>query len=270
MKELVAVVIPVYREICARNDRKSLEQCLKVLGSHPIIITCAPSFDCREYKLACEKNGITFRKTTFDAKYFQSREGYNSLCMSSHFWNAFAAFEFVLIYQLDAWVFRDELQYWCGLGWDYIGAPYPVDFDAREKDVVFRGVGNGGFSLRRVASMVESCSAFHRIYGLKQLLNGYGQRARRNPLIWCYCLLRSTGFRNNLQFLKHGKWEDHFFFEVARLTGLIRLPPESEALRFSFEYRPSAAFAVNGNRLPMGCHAWERIEYEEFWSTFIR
>jgi len=43
--------------------------------------------------------------------------------MSPAFYDAFKAFDYILIYQLDAFVFRDELEYFCSLGYDYIGAP---------------------------------------------------------------------------------------------------------------------------------------------------
>lgn len=40
-----------------------------------------------------------------------------------------------MIYQLDAWVFNDELSSWCSLGYDYIGAPF---FPYRGKNVNIR------------------------------------------------------------------------------------------------------------------------------------
>ena len=36
----------------------------------------------------------------------------------------YAAYEFMFTYELDAFVFKDELEKWCEQGWDYIGAPW--------------------------------------------------------------------------------------------------------------------------------------------------
>jgi hypothetical protein len=67
------------------------------------------------------------------------------------FYEVFRQYEYMLIYQLDCWVFRDELEMWCDKGYDYIGAPFFV------KWFVDRGiyVGNGGFSLRKISNIIE-------------------------------------------------------------------------------------------------------------------
>lgn len=43
--------------------------------------------------------------------------------LSAEFYDRFAAYEYVLIYQLDAFVFADRLAEFCQMGYDYIGAP---------------------------------------------------------------------------------------------------------------------------------------------------
>ena len=79
--------------------------------------------------------------------------------------------EYILIYQLDAFVFKDELKEWCQKGYDYIGAPWIATIEntiwlkyfnivARKfrsknknnREQIFFKVGNGGFSLRRTSS----------------------------------------------------------------------------------------------------------------------
>ena len=37
----------------------------------------------------------------------------------------FLEYQYMLIYQLDAFVFEDKLDYFCELGYDYIGIPVP-------------------------------------------------------------------------------------------------------------------------------------------------
>jgi len=269
-EKMVAVIIPIYKQEPDINEIKSLKQCLKVLSTRTIIFICAPNLDCSNYQSVCYLNNITFKKHTFDKKYFRSKEDYNSLCLEKKFYDAFVEYEFILIYQLDAWVFSDELNYWCSQNYDYIGAPFPVDIEAKNEDVCFSVVGNGGFSLRRISAIINVFNhKFSRIKKWSQLFSAYEERISNNPLWFVYCIIRTIGYRNSISYLKKKNWEDHFFFDVARLTSLIRLPDPKMALKFSFEYKPTASFAINGYNLPMGCHGWQWIENEVFWTKFI-
>ena len=62
-----------------------------------------------------------------------------------------------MIYHPDALVFSDQLEYWCGQDFDYIGAPWVV-----HKDAPYAGqsahegkVGNGGFALIKIESFLK-------------------------------------------------------------------------------------------------------------------
>jgi len=270
-RKLIAVIIPLYKPLPSKNETKSLEQCLKVLSSHSIIFFCALELDCSYYRSLCAKFRISFSRRIFNSKYFKSKENYNSLCLSKKFYNAFIDFDFILIYQLDAWVFSDKLDYWCKQEYDYVGAPFPENIGAYADEVRFTVVGNGGFSLRRVDSMMKLFENLHfRLKNWSMIKEAYRERISRNPIWWIYCLIRYAGYRNTINYLRKKSWEDHFFFEVARLTPFVKMPKPGKALEFSFEYRPAVAFIQNGNKLPMGCHGWPYIEYDEFWSKFIK
>lgn len=270
LRKLIAVIIPLYKPMPGENENKSLEQCLKVLGSRTIIFFYAHDFDSSYYKLLCDKHNISFERRTFNPKYFRSKEDYNKLCLTRKFYKAFDDFEFILIYQLDAWIFSDDLKHWCSQNYDFIGAPFPSDLNAKEENVSFSVVGNGGFSLRRINSMINLFSNKHyRIKKWSQIKEDYHERIIRNPLWWLYCIIRAIGYKNTINYLRKNNWEDHFFFDVARLTSFIHIPDPYTALKFSFEYLPSVAFSQNGNKLPMGCHGWQSIEYEKFWEQYI-
>jgi hypothetical protein len=60
---------------------------------------------------------------SFPKRYFENIEGYNELLLSASFYERFLDTKYILIYQLDAFVFKDELQEWCDKGYDYI-APW--------------------------------------------------------------------------------------------------------------------------------------------------
>lgn len=69
----------------------------------------------------------------------------------------FIDYEFMLVYQLDAWVFRDELFYWCDQGFDYIGAPWYEGYEkATHTSKIISPSGNGGFSLRKNNSIMNA------------------------------------------------------------------------------------------------------------------
>lgn len=201
MSREVAIIIPVYRKTPNNTEQKSLDQCFKILKSHPIIFFCAHTFDSSYYEEYTNSQNILFQKKTFHPKYFKDKKGYNSLCLSQHFYTEFLNFDYVLIYQLDAWVFKDELNFWCSLGYDYIGAPFPVDFNAKQEDVTFSVVGNGGFSLRKVTTIVNLLNDYKRIKNWNQLLAAYNERIKKNKLIYLYIIIRFAGFRNNIGYL---------------------------------------------------------------------
>ncbi len=79
---------------------------------------------------------------------------YNELLTSVSFYETFAEYEFVLIFQTDAMLFPFSpysIQDFCY--WDFVGAPWghwPEHILA----------GNGGLSLRRVSKMLEVCREF--------------------------------------------------------------------------------------------------------------
>lgn len=239
------VIIPCYKESLDINEAACLRHGLHVLGSHdvraflPEGMTPPPEFR----DMALER---------FPARFFVDVQGYNDLLLSPEFYERFAAWDYMLIYQLDAWVFRDELLQWCARGYDYIGAPWGnPDFlkrwraDKRLPAVsrwprlarLFYGydfrAGNGGFSLRRTET-------FRRIL-------------QRFPSA-------STGWRKN---------EDLFWsFRARTLDRRFRVASESDAMYFAIETEPRGYLARMKGRLPFGCHAWKKYD-ADFWDEHI-
>src|ERR1700748_1673724 len=120
-----AVIIPFYRDSISAYEAIAVEQCFKVLGGHPII-----AIKPNHLTLPQAVQGYPFRDVvSFDDNFFKDIEGYNALMLSPDFYREFLAYEFMLIYQLDAFVFEDKLDCWCAQGYDYIGAPWLPDID---------------------------------------------------------------------------------------------------------------------------------------------
>jgi len=59
----------------------------------------------------------------------------------------------LFIYQLDAWIFSNLLDYYINLDVDYIGSPWKFGSFGFNIDTI----GNGGVSLRNVLKFISIC-----------------------------------------------------------------------------------------------------------------
>lgn len=147
--EMAAVLIPVYKNELNRSEQISLQQCKKILTRYPVILVAPQTMRVENRELS----GLPVER--FPEHFFDGISGYNRLMLSREFYQRFERYEYILIYQLDAFVFSDQLQHFCKLGYDYIGAPwlqgyrYITGLERR-----YLRVGNGGFSLRRVSAFL--------------------------------------------------------------------------------------------------------------------
>lgn len=269
-----AIVIPIYKNQTLNIEELSLKQCSNILGKYPIIFVTSESLDTSYYENFCNLNNIQFNVQRFNDKYFESVISYSKLLLNKKFYKCFVDYEFMLIYQLDAWVFEDKLEYWCNQNYDYIGAPWFEDYDlADEKSLLLPLAGNGGFSLRKVSSI------------LKVLNTDY-----RNPKSFKYIYEHSSKRRLISKIINTPIYLFRYVFQVAHLFPLWRitelyeditfarygekaysdfkLAPPEVALQFSFETQPKRLYEMNNNQLPFGCHAFEKYDFK-FWKQFI-
>ncbi|SKC16826.1 DUF5672 family protein [Dyadobacter psychrophilus] len=242
-KSSVAVVIPVYKSVMSDNEKLSLMQCMEVLGTYPVKIVKPASLDLNAVKATYPNIELV----SFDDVFFADVAAYNRLMISIDFYKKFLAYEYILIYQLDAYVFHDSLLEWCAKGFDYIGAPslHLPAFDSLKAasyqqfaDALstHRVVFNGGLSLRRIPAIIRYLKIYNAFYPA-----------------WV------------------GNEDMLFSQEATRLIPMklfLKLPSWHEALGFAFEKSPAATYEITQHKLPFGCHAWERYD-PQFWSTFI-
>ncbi|GAB3971099.1 hypothetical protein GCM10028806_20430 [Spirosoma terrae] len=256
----VGVVIPVYKRTITNHESIALQQCMQVLGHYPVWLAAPHRLDL-SYYLNLYPN---LQVRTFDDQFFTGIAAYNKLMLSNVFYEAFQDIEYMLIHQLDAFVFKDELADWCRKGYDYIGAPWLRDrdytswhdelwFRIKQKIATLAGlkkpdgitpreiislnsVGNGGLSLRRVPAMLRSLKKYNYI------------------------------IKRYEQYDLHQYNEDVFWgIEVNRFWPSLRIPDFRTALRFAIEFYPQRAIEnYNGGQLPFGCHAWD-IHGTDYW-----
>ncbi|WP_421945296.1 DUF5672 family protein [Pedobacter sp.] len=258
------VIIPIYKTDLTALEKIALTQCQRILSSHDVIIIKPESLNEKaiDFDFSFVKDVISFSD-----EYFKDVFGYNNLLLETDFYKTFLNYEYMLIYQLDAFVFADELKYWCSLGYDYIGAPwlrekeYPTQFkkfkeqirtylhrrynylDKHGKPEIQRqmnnNVGNGGFSLRKVSAFYNFCIE------QPDLVNSYKNQ--------------NSGYFN----------EDMFWtIEVNRKAKRITIPSYKKAASFSIETAPDRAIKLTGGKLPFGCHAWDL--YLVFWRPYFK
>lgn len=259
MKKAI-IVIPVYR-IFTPLEAYVFRKCVDVLGHYPISVICPQDLELDFIEE--HKGSAVIEYTKFESRYFQDIKGYNSLLLSPSFYERFSGFEYMLIYQLDAFVFHDSLEYWLNKGYDYIGAPWVPNsnvFQATFGDLIrwirrtrrpagstqrithaqmhYR-VGNGGFSLRNIAKMKETCERF----------------------------------ADEISLLKAGEaraQEDIFLSLYIQKKAGIKVPGWKEAAAFSIENNPRRCLKLTKGKLPFGCHAWSKGgAWKEFWYRHI-
>lgn len=260
------VIIPVYKESLAGTEAASLSQCLKVLGKHTLCIIGPEGLDATAYREMFEQHHAPFRMEAFDGSFFRDVIGYNKLMLSKSFYERFAGYDYMLIYQLDAYVFRDELDYWTSKGYDYIGAPWLKSNLKLDEE----NSGNGGFSLRRTDSFIKLFSHKGNVFTFRGLVCYHRYRGPLHTF-W-YVLLGLFGKNNTIKsFTETNIQNEDLFYAVLRhkRKGSFNTPEVNEAIRFSFEQAPSYLFERNGRNLPFGCHGWPKYEYESFWTNYI-
>lgn len=243
------VVIPIYKEKLSSDEIRSLEQCFRVLYQHPIIFVAPENLTLDFYKTVIGKDlTVEF----FAPEYFKNISGYNSLMLSQEFYQRFSKYNYMLIYQLDCYVFSDQFTYWCQQDYDYIGSPW-FDYSyyslSKIKKVFFlikqkikflvfphffsvsnltNQVGNGGFSLRKIKSFQAALSSYKS---------------------------------SDLQIFKDsndaiGLYNEDVFFSFFAKN--IKKPNYKKAVQFSIDNAPPIGMSLNKNKLPFGCHAWKR------------
>ena len=257
------IVIPVHKETLTIDEQMSLRQCASALKSHPICIVCPQGLGVAEYDKILSDSGAIYSIERFPACFFDGIKGYNLLMLDIFFYKRFADYEYMLIYQLDAWVFRDELDEWCKKGYDYIGAPWIEENN--DGSLTFAGVGNGGFSLRRVQHFMDVLNYRGPVRSGSQLNL---TPTLKNKL---YKIFYSLGYQNTIDFYKKDEtlYEDIFLSTFLSNTKLkANMPTPEEASLFAFEKHPSFLYEKT-HILPFGCHAWRKYEYEQFWKKHI-
>lgn len=236
------VVVPFYKSHVNSYESISLHRCVSVFGCDRITLISPEHLDMQNYR--------DFKIARFADAFFSSVSAYNRLMLSSEFYDYFADYKYMLIHQLDAFVFYDDINYWIDKNYDYIGAPWlgqswprnlmfslwkPIWARSFLYRQLFENVnigGNGGLSLRKVASARMALNI------LRKYANNWDCNDCNEDVFWSIF--------------------------VPYVLPYYKVPDEKESAYFSLEQLPRIGFEMNGGKLPFGCHAWEKWDIE-FW-----
>ncbi len=227
----VVIVIPIYKRLedLKYSEQASLTQLHKKLKKFDICFI-APE------KLRGKIENYDIRLEYFSNGCFDSVRAYSHLLLTEEFYNRFSTYEYMLLYQLDSFVFSDRLQEFCNMNYDYIGAPMPTWTGWKNMKV-----GNGGFSLRKISSCLRVVKQKKEIY-------------------------ERTGMEEECE------WAEDKFFGLCGADKDIyfSVPDTKTALKFAIEYDVMRSYdKLSKDNLPFGCHAWSKAHYWRIWEPYI-
>lgn len=255
----VAIIIPIYKEEMTKGELISLQQCFTILGNYQIIFVCPKNL---EFGTIHTSNKGKAQFVFLEVQHFESITTYNHLLLSVWFYELFSNYKYILIHQLDSFVFKDELINWIEKGYSYVGAPW-FENDSDK----FMGVGNGGFSLRNVNDCISVLKNNKKVHSLKSWITRNKQS--KKSLYWLRGM-KHYFMSDTFKSIHKNKIvnEDKTFALAGKRFNFFKIPNPEIALKFAFEKQPSRLFKMNNNQLPFGCHAWWTYDLK-FFTPFI-
>lgn len=252
----VAVLMPFHKTKMNEFEEISFRNNVYILQKHPIYLLLPEGTNAKKFISIAPNITVKY----FRSIYFNTYDGSNLFWLKPEIYDAFKEYQYILKCELDVFVFRDELEYWCSQGYDYIGAPWinnskrintinkifnsqkrftsyikKVLSGSMHKQVSF--VGNGGFSLRKVFTF----RFFSR--SLPYIFPDVFREKYQEDIVWSMYL-------------------------PAYFSYFFKKPDYQKALRFSIETQPQECLKLAGGKLPFGCHGWFKYE-PEFWNPYI-
>jgi hypothetical protein len=236
-----AILVPVYKDKLDSFEELSFNRLISIFNKTVILIVAPTDLNIDKSLLI----DPMIKVKRFDSHFFKSVTSYSRLLTSIEFYKEFSDYKYILIHQLDCYLFNNNIEHFVNQGFDYIGAPWikgvkrtafrlaPTYFlKSLIKNNLYKFVGNGGLSLRNIQTSIN--------------------------------VLEKVKFK----FENFPGNEDYFWsFYVPERYKKFKIADFDTALSFSFETDPRKCLELNNGNLPFGCHGWQKEL--EFWSPFI-
>lgn len=236
----VCVIIPIYKQIPDPDEFFSIRNTVNKMQGFPIYFVAPNKLNVTIYSQFDSVKIVRFAN-----HYFKNIYGYNKLMLCTGFYKKFLDYEYMLIVQPDALIFRDG-SYLAELmkdkDFDYWGAPWKISF------------ATGNFNFYLYHKWLTFFSPVLRFFKKPERMCevGNGGLSLRN-VKKTIALLKN----NVLQKTFWGAPEDTFYayFGQENKVG-FSLAPASLASKFSWEERLHDI--LHYESLPFGIHDWKR------------
>lgn len=256
-KKDIAIVVPIYKLPLSPDDRICLNQLFKVMTGYDIYAVFPENLNitdvCEEYPLL---------KSSMESSHFSSLRSYNKLVLSRSFYDAFYNYKYILINQLDTYIFKDELCKWANSGFDYVGAPFVPDKN-KYWSPLRRLWCKLNFYLRRYKGTNPHHSQWYQV--------GNGGLCLRNVSKFQNITKKyKQQIEDDLSDEKDFYPEDLWLSFELKDDDRLKTPDWKTALLFSIECSPQKCMDIIGNKLPFGTHAWTLDKHRPFWEKYIK
>lgn len=259
-----AIVIISHKEILSEFEIISLKQCFHIFKNRSIYLIVPSSLNLKNYKLFFD----SIKVVRTNDKNLCTYEAFNRFKLSLGLYWKFRNYDYMLFYEPDAYVFKDDLDFWMNKNYSLIGAPW---LDSENGKFKLKGVGNGGFSLRNINDHIKVLLKFRYIVSPRQVWKDIHAFPNRSLVQKLLSFLKRITYCNNTFFILNDyRYNEDIFWStvVPKLNSEFIIPPPEEALSFSFEKFPKDLYLMNNQILPMGCHAWPKYDFI-FWKSHI-
>jgi hypothetical protein len=264
----MCVIIPVHQPVISADEAISLLACKIHLSAYDCFLIYPEGMDTSMYTAA--HTGLLLHPVNPD--WLSSIEKYNKMKVSISFYQLFAKYQYMLTYELDAYIFHNDFDKAGAFAFDYIGAPFFEGYWAAKPGAPFMQGGNSGFSVRNIQSCIKALRSLKKYrphWVFYKALLSYSSRVRNKLNKWTndkYEVFITGRFA--FAFADFHLNEDVVWSEVIpQLVPSFTIADPMSALRFSFEYNLEDSLRLTEGRLPLGCHAWAK--HLSFWDKYI-
>lgn len=230
------IIIPVYYtepNVLDRFSINSLMNNLEDIDEYDIHYVCPTDLDTTQWKeLTTRGKSVAF--DTFGNSYFLSTISYSSLLMKYEFWKTYFNYDYALLYQTDGYCFGGNLSEFIQEGYDYIGAPI-VATNARW--FCTPCVGNGGVSLRKIATMLETTDPDGEF--MTECKEDIEKHNQQNSDMYSV-------------------YEDLYFAQLVPMLWEFKKAPVERAYEFSYDMNTDVVYEKTGGKIPVFCHAFDK------------
>lgn len=258
----LAVVIPLYTTLLDRWASLALRSAESVFSRRQIVFV--GPHDVAKSPLATTLRTRGCIVLGLESHHFASRSTYNSMLLQPDFFRMFVEFDYILLFQLDAFALRDTLDYWMSLNFDFIGAPLRRSYGRTGSAGVGPGL-NGGLSLRRVDS------------ALRVLGSSRGRRIRmrdaaameRHPRLWVIRTVRDGLIFNFSSGRRAPKVNEDLYWSyfAPRANPWFRVPNADVARGFACDAANNWPSRLEFSQTTIGIHAVHRLHPEDLKSV---